>query len=644
MRTVFVSLCLAGGLYAQSVGTLGPDPSIVRLGDSTYLTLRIDGHPDAELGPLPVSPEFQLVAEPRRRIEFETLRDGVVTPGRAASWRIALRPLQAGRLAVPSFVVVVDGHAVGSAGDLTVDVVRDESGVDRAFVEWEVDRTELFHGESLRATLRFGIRDSLLDRGIVPLFRQPLDLPMDLRSFWIEQHLDSLRFERVERTVSIALNGSTCRVGRAGIVERDGRRFASFELPFEFAPQDSGEHLLTPPLLRFAFATEFEDSLFEPVPRDRHEAIVYGEPARFTIQPLPGSGRPTSFRGAVGAFRVTAVIEDLPTRVGETFFLDLRIDGPGNHATLGTPDPVLPGFHVYGHVVARGTDSTRVRYEIAALERTRSVPPIEFSFFDPATRGYRNARTEPIPLDIAGDTVRERDPTARGELRGLMPVDAASRVPRSRHLSWWILAMAILVPLLVRSGLRALVRRSEADRVDPRRRAARRARREFRRALRRQDRPLRQAVLEYVGARLHRDPPGVVGADVAAELRRGGADPETSQELAELVRAIVDADYGGEPTRPEPRRLRQLVDRVDASFRSGLRATALVIAVAFTSPLVGQDPAENAIRDYAAGRFERARAEFHAAIESAAPRSLGPLLYDAGNAAFQTGRHAEARW
>ncbi len=129
----------------------------------------------------------------------------------------------------------------------------------------------------------------------------------------------------------------------------------------------------------------------------------------------PGAGRPESFRGAVGVFRIQASADPPQVPVGQPIRYVLRITADDNvpvqappgrpdvekdpeftkHFRIETPDP--PGKHEGKswefHYLLRPT-STKVT----------AIPELEFSFYDPRPidpeKRYQKRWTDPIPITV----------------------------------------------------------------------------------------------------------------------------------------------------------------------------------------------------------------------------------------------------
>lgn len=146
------------------------------------------------------------------------------------------------------------------------------------------------------------------------------------------------------------------------------------------------------------------------------------------VKPLPPTGRPPSFSGAVGTFE--AQLEATPTtaQVGDPITLKLIVTGRGDFDRVQAPElPPMPGWKPYPATAkfepsdeahSRGTKT----FELVLIPETnhRMTPALEFSFYDPEKEAYQSIALAPIPLQISGSP-RNPEP-ARSATSPLSPV------------------------------------------------------------------------------------------------------------------------------------------------------------------------------------------------------------------------------
>lgn len=182
-------------------------------------------------------------------------------------------------------------------------------------------------------------------------------------------------------------------------------------------------------------------------------------PNSFVALPLPASGRPIGFTGAVGSLRDTLWTDGTSARVGDTFMATMRIAGVGNLNLLPRPSlqidwaTVVPGdervaWDSTGSVV-RGTkefDWVVTPKFVGDL----SIPPVRYNFFNPTSGRYEVAATSLLPVIVVAagavpaDTVRHV-PDQIGD----SPFPVLLRLARANALAVGIGASVLVVVLLV---------------------------------------------------------------------------------------------------------------------------------------------------------------------------------------------------
>ncbi len=129
----------------------------------------------------------------------------------------------------------------------------------------------------------------------------------------------------------------------------------------------------------------------------------------------PAAGRPADWAGAVGVWRAAARIDSARGRAGDPLVLTLRIEGQGNVTLLPRPALSIPWASVVTADERVRLDSTPSAFRgtkefdwlvTPAASGTQTVPPIRFNYFNPFTRRYEVARTDPLTVRVTpGDVV-----------------------------------------------------------------------------------------------------------------------------------------------------------------------------------------------------------------------------------------------
>ena len=344
-------------------------------------------------------------------------------------------------LLLPLILAAAQEHGAEHLGPLLAQDALDLTPEGRAFVEITSARPTAFVRERIPLRIRFSIEREFLREHLVQLFQRQLDIPAQV---WITLP-EAAAEGGAELGQSFAFGEVLSRAVPTEERRVDGRVFTVIELVRTVVPAAPGELAVPAPLLRFAFATRFdEDFVNGRMAVDRRAAFVHGAPLTLTIQPLPEEGRPREFSGAVGAFSARAETDAREVAVGQHFALRLIVDGAS--AEFAAPELAeLPGLRVFGTLAdANGARRTFI-YDLAASnENVREIPSIALAYFDPnPPAGYHSVKTRPLPIVVRG--------VAEPVKRGLAPV---------------VRATILLLPILFGLGVALWLRSRRRDSSD----------------------------------------------------------------------------------------------------------------------------------------------------------------------------------
>ncbi|MBN1809647.1 MAG: BatD family protein [Planctomycetes bacterium] len=284
-------------------------------------------------------------------------------------------------------------------------------------------------------------------------------------------------------------------------------------------------------LLENDMADLFSDPLADRL-LGRRTGTVYstaaGSPVVLNVKPLPETGRPESFSGAVGAFSLEAFLTPAEVNVGETVTLTVKIAGKGSIDLAARPVMAPRDYYrslepeettegnPYG---ANGVVSRTFRFPLY-MERpgTHEIPPLRFTFFDPSEDRYVTLASRSFSVRVApglpdsglNATFLKGEPDVRPGIEDLghditdIFTDVGDLSDDGPLLSGRWLVLAVVVPVLLAVLAGVLLRISSArgaDVVSARRRAAMA---NFRRGMKRKETPvllLRRYLSDITGGR-----------------------------------------------------------------------------------------------------------------------------------------------
>ncbi len=131
---------------------------------------------------------------------------------------------------------------------------------------------------------------------------------------------------------------------------------------------------------------------------------------KLNVLQLPSKDVPKSFNGAVGDFTMTSKLSTTRTKTNEPISLKIDLSGNGNIQLLNMPEVNFPpGFDKFEPKTSEqinrvGTISGKKTFEYLIVPRAagkKSIPPIEFSYFNPAKKSYVTLQTPTYNIDVA---------------------------------------------------------------------------------------------------------------------------------------------------------------------------------------------------------------------------------------------------
>ena len=171
-------------------------------------------------------------------------------------------------------------------------------------------------------------------------------------------------------------------------------------------------------------------TLILPIPRGRK--TLKTDPLKLTVHPLPETGKPAEFSGAVGEYQISAYVDRSAVEAGQAFTLFLQIAGRGSMQTVTPPKlPALRGVVVNGPTPVESPAPTVRKYAYAlipARSETLRIPAIAYTYFDPSRAVYTTVQTAPIPISVRPN-----------------PNDAAVVATESSPWRIWIILAAVLL-------------------------------------------------------------------------------------------------------------------------------------------------------------------------------------------------------
>jgi len=269
---------------------------------------------------------------------------------------------------------------------------------DNLFLKVTVDKPRLYQGEQLTATYKIYTRIAVMNYGITKV--------PSLTGFWSED----LEVPKQLQLTTEVVGGKQYRVGILKKVALFPQRSGSLSIdPME---TECVVQVQTKRRSNDFFDQFFNDPFFGNVQQVKYK--VQSEPMKVAVLPLPSSGVPKGFAGAVGKFSMEAWLDKRQTKANEPVTLRVKISGTGNLKLLEAPAlNVPPDLEKYDpkisdNVTKQGDRISGSRtFEYLLIPRhpgDQKIPPFQFAYFDIEGKSYVSLSSPEFLLTVEKGT------------------------------------------------------------------------------------------------------------------------------------------------------------------------------------------------------------------------------------------------
>lgn len=314
----------------------------------------------------------------------------------------------------------------GRGGTPGFQAIPPGSEKDAFFIVAEVDKTEAYEGEQVRAVWYLYSKAPVRE---IDTLKYP-----DLKGFWKEdiELATLLRYNRAE------LNGQT--YNRAML--------ASYAL----FPIEAGKAVIDSYQAKLAIIGGYGRLV---------KGTKSSKPIPLLIKELPEEGRPKTFAGAVGSYQISAEVEQPEGIVShQPFVLNVVFEGTGNAKQFDLPDLGLPDtvevYDVKKDSKFFKNGRSYKQFEISLIPKNEGelvIPPIVASYFNPETEKYEETSSKEIRLKIlkgSGPVALEAQRIEKENVtQKLVPLSTweASNEARGSALIWLIVFIFVSMGL-----------------------------------------------------------------------------------------------------------------------------------------------------------------------------------------------------
>jgi len=399
-------LILSGRLFAQDVKfTASASQTQVGTGEQFEITFSLNGN--GQYFSPPNLNNFQVVGGPNVSTSMESV-NGNTTISNAYSYELVA--VKEGDYTIAPASIVVNGRKI-SSNSIKIKVVkgrpvqqsnRGQNGPDNSvteakpgnlakslFLRTVLDKDNVYQGQQLTLTYRLYTR--------VGIVQSQLDKLPDLTGFWNE--------EIKTQQQQVAWHTEVYKGVKYNVA--DVKQIILF-------PEHSGSIKIDPFEMSFIVrVAQQSGDVFDQLFGGSFQDLKYSAkslPVTIHVKPLPETGKPDSFSGAVGNFTIASSVDKTELKANEALNYKVKISGSGNIKLLKNLNTNFPpDFEKYDPKVTdsvteseSGVAGTRF-YNYLLIPRHEgnfTIEPFKFSYFNPSTGRYISLATKPFPIKV----------------------------------------------------------------------------------------------------------------------------------------------------------------------------------------------------------------------------------------------------
>jgi len=384
-----VIVFFAGALYAEDL-SITSSVSSKSIGLNEQLTLTISATGSGARLPgmkLPVLDAFDVYSSgTSQNVSFV---NGKVSSVHEHNY--ILVPKRTGKLTIPSFQIKYKGKVYTTAAiDIEVHSASLPSSGDAPakpqnqsfWIEQKLDKKNCYTGEPVYYSFLF-----YADRGL----RQNPSLSLPSFNGFLKEDLPPPK--RYNKVVN-------------------GRNYSVTEIKSVIFPVKKGSYNFAPAALQIVESNfpAARDDFFSGFFSGGRRKTLKTEPLRLNVKSLPGTGKSSCYRGAVGKFSISAETDKKTLRAGEAVNLTVKVEGEGNISSLTEPDfPSLTNFKRYDVISSQQISKNNYKitgsktFQLVLVPRVAGeqiIPPVKYAYFNPSSGKYVELKTKEIKLNV----------------------------------------------------------------------------------------------------------------------------------------------------------------------------------------------------------------------------------------------------
>lgn len=349
------------------------------------------------------------------------------------------------------------------------------------FVKVDVDKTNVYAGQQITATYKLYTRlptSSQVTK--VPSFTSfsAHDIKLPYPPQPSIQDVNGVPFKVfiIRKTMLFPLQSGNLELDPAEV----DNTVRLYQVEKQRSNNDPFDNMMNDPFFKSAFGSDpFFQQAFggSDVTYHDYDYNTSSAPITIHVKPLPEAGKPADFTGAVGSYTINASLDKTKFNTNGAATLKVTISGTGNISLVSPPQVDLSSdFDNYTPTITDNINANSNPYggsrtfTYVLMPKTAgnfTIPPIQFSYFDPATAKYKTIETSAFALDITpGSNQTSNSINYASEGGGTLQPIRNGRLAWSKagvlgFGTWWYWLL-LLIPLAILIVLYLLKRKNDS--------------------------------------------------------------------------------------------------------------------------------------------------------------------------------------
>jgi hypothetical protein len=476
LLVVLAVLAAAPAVLAQDAAfTASVDRTTLATTDQFQVTFSLNGSSAGKSFQPPPFNDFLVLSGPNQSTSMQFINGSMSA---SVSYNYVLQPKAEGKFTIGPASIEYDGRTLRTQ-PIAVTVAKgaarpkqsqpgDDGDVgrqigDNLYLKAAVDKSRIYQGEQLTVTYKIYTRVSVVNYQITKV--------PALTGFWSEDVDVPKQIQLTTETV----NGKQYRVGILKKVALFPQRSGALEI-------DPMEVECVVQMQSNRRSNDLLDQFFNGFGNIRNVNYkVRSEVVKVAIAPLPPSGVPAGFHGAVGKYSMDVWLDKRKTSTNEPVTLKVKITGRGNIKLLEAPEVnVPPDIERYDPKVsdniAKGGEviSGSRTFEYLLIPRhagEQQIPAIRFGYFDLEKKEYAALTGPAFTIDVSkGADVAASGATGLGkedvrllgeDIRFIKSGETSFRTAGSSFVGSSLFYLLAVSPVVAFIGFLSFLRRRE---------------------------------------------------------------------------------------------------------------------------------------------------------------------------------------